>query len=399
MDHTGQSLDDFFAHYSRRGEPLVLATVAGTIGSTYRKPGAQMLIAGDGRSAGLLSGGCLEADLIERARPVLETGRAIVVDYDSRGSDDAIWGIGLGCEGAMRILLARLDVENGYEPYAFAVRCRAGDRSGAVALVVATEDAAYPLGKSFDSDIAARDMPQPLEVALQHLASEPSGGQVEFTHIDSGLVRFLVAQVALPTRLLVLGAGPDAMPLVEMAGLLGWHVTVLDHRAAYAIADRFPRAKRVLARPAATLDEELRCTRYDAAVVMSHHLPSDERYLRALAESDVPYVGLLGPAPRRARLMHELGPLASGLEGRLYGPIGLDIGASTPESIALSIVAEVQAVQAGRTGRSFSLTAGRQPGAHLPGNPSVPFGTHEACSSKEDSRKARQARKGRSNNK
>src|SRR5690606_16533805 len=218
----------------------------------------------------------------------LETGRAIVVDYDSRGSDDAIWGIGLGCEGAMRILLARLDVENGYEPYAFAVRCRAGDRSGAVALVVATEDAAYPLGKSFDSDIAARDMPQPLEVALQHLASEPSGGQVEFTHIDSGLVRFLVAQVALPTRLLVLGAGPDAMPLVEMAGLLGWHVTVLDHRAAYAIADRFPRAKRVLARPAATLDEELRCTRYDAAVVMSHHLPSDERYLRALAESDVP---------------------------------------------------------------------------------------------------------------
>src|SRR5690606_9535915 len=130
MDHTGQSLDDFFAHYSRRGEPLVLATVAGTIGSTYRKPGAQMLIAGDGRSAGLLSGGCLEADLIERARPVLETGRAIVVDYDSRGSDDAIWGIGLGCEGAMRILLARLDVENGYEPYAFAVRCRATDRSG-----------------------------------------------------------------------------------------------------------------------------------------------------------------------------------------------------------------------------------------------------------------------------
>ena len=113
---------------------------------------------------------------------------------------------------------------------------------------------------------------------------------------------FLIAPVELPPRLLVLGAGPDAMPLVEIAGLMHWHVTVLDHRPAYAVAERFPRAQRVALNPAGGLAKELRAAHYDAAVVMSHHLLSDQAYLTALAENDsIPYVGLLGPAPRRAR--------------------------------------------------------------------------------------------------
>lgn len=352
-----QSLDEFFAHYVERQAPLVLATVASTIGSTYRKPGAQMLIAGDGRSAGLLSGGCLESDLLERARSVLDTGKAAAIDYDSRGPDDLIWGIGLGCEGAMRIVLTRLGPENGYEPYAYAARSRATDQGGATAIVIASENERFPVGKSY-TGCNADSVPKDVQVALERLAASPSGGKGEFSHVDSERARFLVTQVALPTRLLVLGAGPDAAPLVEMAGLLDWHVSVFDHRPAYAIDERFPRAKRVCLRPAASLNEELRSARYDAAVVMSHHLPSDEQYLRALATSDVPYVGLLGPAPRRERLMHALGTHAAALEGRLYGPVGLDIGASTPESIALSIVAEIQAVQTGRAGRSYSLTAG-----------------------------------------
>ncbi len=355
--NASHSLDELFAHSVGRQAPLVLATVVSTIGSTYRKPGAQMLIAGDGRSAGLLSGGCLESDLLERAKSVMATGRAVAVDYDSRGTDDVLWGIGLGCEGAMTIVLTRLGPENGYEPYAYAARCRAADRGGAIATVIASENENFLLGRSYTQNDAG-NLPKDVQLALERLASGASGGKVEFSHVERERARFLVAQVALPTRLLVLGAGPDAAPLVEMAGLLDWHVTVLDHRPAYAVAERFPRAKRVCLRPAATLNEELREARYDAAVVMSHHLPSDEQYLRVLARSDVPYVGLLGPAPRRERLMNALGADAPALEGRLYGPIGLDIGASTPESIALSIVAEIQAVQTGRAGRSYSLTAG-----------------------------------------
>jgi xanthine dehydrogenase accessory factor len=353
MNHSGQSLDELFAHYSGRGEPLVLATVVHTIGSTYRKPGAQMLIAGDGRSAGLLSGGCLEADLFERARMVLESGRAMLVDYDSRGTDDVLWGIGLGCEGAMQILLSRLSQDEAYEPYAFEARCRNEDRQGAFALVIDSRNSEFPLGAAFDSEHGT-SAPLEVQAALaRSVSSSPREGQGVMP-IETRAATFLVVPVAVPLRLLVLGAGPDAIPLVEIAGLLDWHVTVFDHRPAYAVAERFARARRVAVNPAVALAEELGHARYDAAVVMSHHLSSDEHYLRALAPSDVPYVGLLGPAPRRARLIHELGSNARALEGRLFGPVGLDIGATTPEAIALAIVAEIQAVRAGRGGGSFS---------------------------------------------
>jgi xanthine dehydrogenase accessory factor len=354
MNPSVSCLDPFFHDCVRRGDPLVLATVVQTIGSTYRKPGAQMLIAGDGRSAGLLSGGCLESDLLDRARTVLETGQPMLVDYDSRSSDDVIWGLGLGCEGAMRILLMRLDEGSGYEPYAFQTRCRADHRPGRVALVIESAEPALTLGTSFHRDATLR-APTEIQDALdgQHASADNSAQPSAYTMNSEG-AKFLISPVPLRTRLLLLGAGPDAMPLAEFAGILDWDITVFDHRAAYAVANRFPRARRVQVMPAASLAEELAIARYDAAVVMSHHLPSDQLYLAALARSNVPYVGLLGPAPRRARLLHEIGSSAEALHGRLYGPVGLDIGASTPEAIALAIVAEIVAVRANRAGGSFS---------------------------------------------
>ena len=154
MNHSGFSLGDFFRAGRDRGEPLVLATITRTLGSTYRKAGAQMLIAGDGRAAGLLSGGCLETDLMERARAVL-AGSPVVVDYDTRSSDDLIWGIGLGCEGAMTILLTRLDRANDYQPFAFVEECRRRGVPGNFALVTQSTNPAYPLGAAFRSDSAA----------------------------------------------------------------------------------------------------------------------------------------------------------------------------------------------------------------------------------------------------
>jgi xanthine/CO dehydrogenase XdhC/CoxF family maturation factor len=355
MNHNGALLDEFFREHAENDEPLVLATVVHTIGSTYRKAGAQMLIAADGRSAGLLSGGCLEADLLQRARSVLDAGRALVVDYDSRSSDDMLWGMGLGCEGAMRILLSRLDRDSGYEPYAFQVRCREHDQQGRVALVIDSQNAAQPLGRAYRSDAPA-DLPPPLRAALaENVVPGPTSDRAVSTiAIDGATV--LVAPVLLPLRLLVLGAGPDAIPLVEIAGLMGWNITVRDHRPAYAGRERFPRARHVTSAPAASLAEQLQRTRYDAAIVMSHHLPSDQAYLAALADSAIDYIGLLGPAPRRVRLLHEIGAKAQALDDRLYGPVGLDIGATTPEGIALAIVSEIQAVKSGRRGGSFSRT-------------------------------------------
>jgi xanthine/CO dehydrogenase XdhC/CoxF family maturation factor len=360
MNHSGESLTEFFRSYESRGEPLALATIVETVGSTYQKPGAQMLIAGDGRVAGLLSGGCLEADLMERARSVLATGEAMRVEYDTRSSDDVIWGIGLGCEGAMSIVLTRLNRENQYQPLAFIEACRRDDIAAGFAIIARSEDAARPLGTAYWPG-ATEQAPGEVASAIAN-ASIPSARTRRnqrnplrriATTVEAGGVTALVAPIELPPRLLVLGAGPDAMPLVEIAGLMNWRITVLDHRPAYAVAERFPRARRVALNAAAALHAELAAARYDAAVVMSHHLVSDQNYLAALAESDIPYIGLLGPAPRRARLMSEIGDKAAKLGDRLYGPIGLDIGATTPETIALAIVSEIQAVLAGRHGEPF----------------------------------------------
>lgn len=342
MNHRPVSLAEFFHLHRDRGNALVLATVIRTLGSTYRKAGAQMLIAADGSAAGLLSGGCLESDLMERARLVLDTGTALIVEYDTRSSDDVLWGIGLGCEGAMEILLTRLDPSNDYEPYAFIDQCRNRHQPGSVALVTAGNQS--KLGSAFRSDDPA------LPVAIRHTIANASNAAT----ISHDGTEFLVVPVELPPKLLILGAGPDAMPLVEIAGLMGWHVTVLDHRPAYAIPDRFPRARSVELRPAGSLSEFLETTGFEAAVVMSHHLTSDAAYLSALAASNIAYIGLLGPAPRRARLMNDIGNRSTLFGNRLHGPIGLDIGARTPESIALAIVAEIQAVLAGRRGGSFS---------------------------------------------
>lgn len=358
MNHSGATLSQFFNRHRSAGVPLVLATIAETLGSTYRKAGAQMLIAPDGTAAGLLSGGCLEADLMERAHKVLETGTAIAVEYDTRSSDDILWGIGLGCEGAMRIVLTRLDATNGYQPFAHVEEARHQNIAARFALVVDSKNNAYPLGATFRG--GEPRIPGAVAAALEAKTSTVRTQANTARAIDADDAKFLIVSIALPIQLLLLGAGPDAMPVVELAALLDWHVCVLDHRPAYALESRFPRAKRVIAQPVAELESHLQSARYDAAVVMSHHLTSDAGYLSALAHSAIPYVGLLGPAPRRARLMTDIGSRAEGFHGRLHGPIGLDIGATNPESIALAIISEIQAVLAGRSGRSFSETTDAQ---------------------------------------
>ena len=347
MIHSGRPLDDFFNDHRARGEPLVVATIISTLGSTYRKAGAQMLIAADGAVAGLLSGGCLEGDLAAHAEGVLADGQPKIVEYDTRGSDDLIWGIGLGCEGAMRILLTRLAVDNDYEPFAYLQRSRNEHRAGSFAFVVETNNPLYALGSAYHGQAPT------LPGAVQELLAEsrPSTGS---SIVSAAETTFLVIPVELPVKLLVLGAGPDAMPLVDIAGMLSWDITVLDHRPAYAVPERFPRARIVTCQPVSALPAVLATQSFDAAVVMSHHLPSDTTYLAALAASTIRYVGLLGPAPRRHRLLSDIGTLSTKLASRLYGPVGLDIGANTPETIALAIVSEVQAMLSGRHGGSFS---------------------------------------------
>jgi xanthine/CO dehydrogenase XdhC/CoxF family maturation factor len=336
---------------------MALGILVRTVGSTYRKAGAMLLMAGDGEYAGLISGGCLEGDLGERARAVIETGRSALVTYDTRNADDLVWGLGLGCEGAMHILLLRVGPREEWQPLLHLAGSLAAYVPTAIGVVTESQDAGIPLGalllppQTGAASAIALPRSPPTGVAaalleprvLAALAATAGSGAADSLEGPGARWHLLLLPLSLPPRLLLLGAGPDALPVVDFAARLHWQVTLVDHRPAYAVAAHFPSAERVLLARPEELGETLDLSRFSAAVVMSHHLSSDLEYLRALSAAPVPYIGLLGPRARREKLLSELGAGAQRLRPRLHSPVGLNLGGRTPEAIALAIVAEIHA--------------------------------------------------------
>ncbi len=350
--NTNEMLRRFF-EWREAGRRLVLASVCETAGSTYSKAGTQMLITGDGDFQGLLSGGCLEGDLAERAARVSALGEPATVTYDLGGADDELFGLGVGCDGTMRIFLQPLPRPD-YQPFAGVAECLQGDHAAVLATVIgsgATEAEPGQFALLDRRGVRHTTLSGSVSGAVEKAAAPhlESGNSATGTVARrDGDVSVLFVAILPPPRLLVLGGGLDAVPLVDLAARLGWRVTVRDHRPAYLDKGDFDRAEQCLAGPAEELDDrDLR--RYAAVMVMSHHLATDRTYLRALAASAVPYVGLLGPRRRREQLLADLGDAGKRLASRLHGPAGLDIGARGAESIALSIVAEIHAKLADAT--------------------------------------------------
>jgi xanthine/CO dehydrogenase XdhC/CoxF family maturation factor len=333
----------------------VMATVVRTDGPTYTKPGALMLIGASGEYAGLLSGGCLEGDLAEHGRSVLEGGAPLLVHYDMHGPDDLLFGLGSGCEGAMDILLQRLDPASQWQPLTRLVEAWRAREAAALLLVARSGDPALPAGSGLFLDTM-----QPFGALGPGFAwpralleSARTAGPSRFLPAVLPDVDLLCLHQPAPPRIVLLGAGPDALPVAQLADFLGWSLTVIDHRSHYAQSARFASAESVRSGgvPAlrALLEAEPAASRpLDAAIVMSHHFASDRDYLDALSASAIPYIGLLGPAMRRERLLAGLGERAQALRSRLRSPVGLDLGARTPEGIALAIVAEIHARLNGR---------------------------------------------------
>jgi xanthine/CO dehydrogenase XdhC/CoxF family maturation factor len=277
-----------------RGEGAVLATVVAVDGSAYRGAGARMVVRADGSTVGAVSGGCLEADIVARAAEVLASGAPEQVHYDTRSSDDGVFGLGMGCQGIVDVRLDPL----------------AGDA---------------------------------LRAEIDRLAE-------------------LRAQNAV--RLLVCGAGADAIPVVRLAAMTGWLVTVADHRPSFATAERFPDAERVIrldaSQPERALASALRLDDFAAAVVMGHAATHDRARLHELlGVANLRYLGVLGPRRRTIELLAGAPGLAPGvIPPHVYAPIGLDIGAETPEEIALAIVSECAAALGARTPRSLRQREG-----------------------------------------
>lgn len=347
---SSRHLLEAFERWKAEGQSLVLATVYATSGSTYSKPGARMLITADGRFQGMLSGGCLEGDLAERASAVLRTGEPQAVTYDLGGVDEELWGLGVGCDGVMQIFLQPILQSRGYEPFATMARAWQDDCVWLAATIIESSSPSIATGATLITNgmaSTAHDVAAPEAKRIGAAAAKVlSGGRSECSQLtlDDGEAKVLYGIMHPAPRLLVLGGGLDAIPLVKMAVELGWVVTVVDHRSAYLANDRFAVADRCLCVPAESVTEHLALDGFQCAIVMSHHLQTDRTYLQQLAKVQLPYVGLLGPPARRERLLDQLGEQGELLRGHLYGPAGLDIAADDPASIALSILAQMQQV-------------------------------------------------------
>ena len=338
--HLLQSFDAWRA----AGEPLVLATVYETAGSTYSKAGHRILLAANGDYRGLVSGGCLEGDLAERARGVVATSQAVAVTYDLRDSADDLWGLGVGCNGLLRVFLQPLLPANDYQPFNAIAERLAGTRAAGVATVIESDRPDVAVGATAVVDESSEHVfgADAGEVALLRAAARSVMQSGKARLATEHGCRILCAPLQAIPKLLVLGGGLDAIPLVGMAAELGWFVTLADHRPGYLARGGFERAQRAVLVEPGKLAASLPLRDFDAIVVMSHHLATDRKYLAELAAVPTRYLGVLGPRARRDRLLKELTDGAPALRDRLKGPVGLDIGADSPESIALSILAELQ---------------------------------------------------------
>jgi xanthine dehydrogenase accessory factor len=349
---------------SAEGREAVLATVVQVSGSTYRRPGARMLLAGEGRLAGSVSGGCLEGDLVKKAHWHTRSGPALVT-YDSTDEDDVVWGFGLGCNGVVQVLLERVSPQ-APGPLRLLQSVLAERRMGVLATIISAEEAGL-LGQrlllmpdgSQESTIAAPALLVQVERdACDVLAAQKSRIQT-YSLPDGKTAAVFLEAVLPPLPLVIFGANHDALPLVRLAKELGWHVTIADVRGTQPRPERFPDADRVLSGSAEGLCRELSLDTNTAAVVMTHNYPDDKRVLRCLLETSASYIGQLGPKVRTERLLAEISDdgfqVTDRDRSRLHGPVGLDIGADSPGEIALSIVAEIQAVRAGRSGQSLRV--------------------------------------------
>lgn len=362
MGNNLSSIVSAYRELKGKARRFVLATIVETLGSTYRKAGARMLIDESDEFYGLLGGGCFEGDLLEHARKVFRNRRAETVLYDMRGPEDVVWGLGLGCNGAVRILLEELSPENDYRALELIAQGLAAP--GILATICESEHPDFQAGQSFffpqSGAVEVEVDPRLRSEIRDTLDRVRRQGSPELrAHVLEGKsIRIFYASVEPPPGLLIIGAGPDASPVARFAKELGWAVHIVDYREGFAKPERFPEADNVALLMPEDLLKVQDAIRADATVLMTHHFERDAGYLRQLAQTSIPYVGLLGPAARRERLLDAIGRASSArLDGRVFGPVGLDLGGELPEEIALSLVAEIQATRHRRSAGSLSRQA------------------------------------------
>lgn len=355
-------------------QKVALATVVHVEGSSYRAPGARMLIREDGMLVGAISGGCLEGDALRKALMVMIQEKPLLTTYDTSDEDDAFIGVGLGCNGIIRVLIEPINSEDEMNPIML-LKTVIQNRQPSILITF------FSLHNKWSEDQGTRlllrkgdvlkqreTIPIDLEVIVREtegIFKTKNSIFIQYPPLENGVgneaLTAFMEYIEPTLSLVVAGAGNDVLPLVQFAEILGWNVTLVDGRPSYASAQRFPACRLIVSNPEQALNNVVIDDK-TAIVLMTHNYGYDKGILRTLSTNQaLSYIGMLGPKKKLEKMMKELEEEGREISSKLlhiYSPVGLDIGAETSEEIALSIIAEIKAVFSSRTGGFLRDLAG-----------------------------------------
>lgn len=365
-----KEITDIIKSYERAvaaGKKMALATVVHVEGSSYRRPGARMLVTDDGQLTGAISGGCLEGDALRKALLAISQQKNKLVTYDTTDETDTTLGVQLGCNGIVHILFEPILPDQPNHPVAllkritkkrqnavlitlFSLQSRNGNQPGTCFMDLETDQVSI-------SNLAQTDYNAVLQEESD-LAKEKKESTFRTFQFENQKLTGFVEYLKIPPLLVIAGAGNDTIPLMEMASVLGWEITVVDGRAGHATRQRFPKAKNVFVTKSSGVLDLISVDSQTFFVLMTHNYNYDLALLKELIVLDAClYIGALGPKKKLERMFDELKndgiTITERQKSKIFGPVGLDIGAETSEEIALSVLAEIKAVLNGRTGISL----------------------------------------------
>ena len=343
-----KEITDIIAAYDKAlslGKKSALATVVNVVGSSYRRPGARMLVTDDGQLTGAISGGCLEGDALRKAVLAISQQKPKLVIYDTTDDSDARLGIQLGCNGIVSILFEPI-LEGDESNPLIELKKLVQNRKSAVLITGYSLNQQMHVGtkpiecieESFCQNLISTQQKVFVEEKGMHIIIESNNNQQQF---------FL--QYFAPTiQLIIAGAGNDALPVVEQANNLGWRVCLVDGRASHANKKRFATVEKMVVGKATEVGKQLFIDNRTAVILMTHNYQYDITLLQHLLQTPIAYIGMLGPAAKRNKMLDELeatgfqyGPEAL---AKVFGPTGLNLGAETADEIAISIIAEIMCV-------------------------------------------------------
>ena len=352
-----------FDEAQKLGKQTALATVVHVEGSSYRRPGARMLIEDDGQLTGAISGGCLEGDALRKALLVMTEKRSRLVTYDTMDDDDAKFGVGLGCNGIIQVLIEPIDIADPDNPIQYLKAVNEKRQKGVLITLFSLQDKKDPqygtcLLLKEDGDVIDHT-PVLKDVLLADANDALINQTTSFKNYisDNHNLTAFIEVIKPPVAVIIIGAGNDVMPVVNMADILGWEATVVDGRANYAKKERFVSACQVLVSKPEQVLEQIDIDEQTVFLLMTHNYNYDMAMLRQLLQKNIAYIGMLGPKKKRERMLNELKEEGLNFTEQqlsvLHSPVGLDIGAETSEEIALSILAEIKALFAGKDVQSL----------------------------------------------